>query len=283
MKRRWAVGLCVTTVSSLALGGWLGCGSSGSSGPTPDASTGDAPGGDSGAGPDTSPGDTGVGTDTSVIEGGGDTGTPGDTGAGDTGAADAGADTGLAWDGSTALNCTDYCGLVMSTCTGMYAQYQTAQECMNACALLPLGMATDTSGDSIGCRIYHVGLAMDAGLNPHCWHAGPYGFGGCGTNCEAFCTLALGWCSAAGGFEGGTDPYTNAGQCTNPGMGCPSFALADGGAYPGAYSAAGPQSGNTLDCREWHLGKALTDQADQQIHCLHVGAAAIGSNPFPCQ
>jgi hypothetical protein len=181
-----------------------------------------------------------------------------------------------------ALDCTNYCGFLMATCTGADQQYLNVEECLNACSLLPLGMATDMSGDSIGCRMYHTTLAATQGKNPHCWHAGPFGFGACGANCDNFCLLATQWCTAAGGFEGGTAPYMSLGNCTSA-MQCPSFALADGGGDPGAYNAAGPQSGNTLDCREWHLGAALVDHTAQQVHCFHVGQAAIGTNPFPCQ
>ncbi len=272
-RTRLALSLAATT---LALAGFVACGGDNGGGGTAsdagaDATTDTGTGNvDTGA-PDTSTGGNDTGspdTGAPTEAGGSDTGAGDDGGPGDGGATDGATDSGLAWDGSTALNCTDYCGLVMSTCTGQYAQYQSVGECMNACALLPMGAAGDMAGDTIGCRIYHAELAADAGVNPHCWHAGPYGFGACGTNCDSFCTMATAWCSPMGGFDGGAAPYNSKGMCS---AACMMYTVADGGADPGAYNAAGPQTGNTLDCREWHLGAALADHAAQQVHCNHVG------------
>jgi hypothetical protein len=39
----------------------------------------------------------------------------------------------------------------------------------------------------------------------------------------------------------------------------------------GGYSANGPSSGDTLDCREYYLAKALQGEAAQQLYCLDVG------------
>ena len=50
-----------------------------------------------------------------------------------------------------------------------------------------------------------------------------------------------------------------------------------GGNFDGGYNAAGPTGGNTLDCREYHLGAALVDHtaAHQQLHCNHVGMTSV--------
>jgi hypothetical protein len=286
MKARSSFALYLIT-SSLAFGGALGCGDDTGT-TTNDAGGADATKDTGGGGIDSSVADTGGGEDTGTAEtGGDDTGVSEggeDTGAGEAGGeggsgeggTDAGTEGGT--DGGVGLDCTSYCTLVMANCTGNNAQYQSAPECMNACAQLPLGMLQDKMGDTVGCRIYHAGLAATL-PNPHCWHAGPYGFGVCGSNCDDFCAIATSWCTAAGGFDAGMAPYGNLGDCKSA---CNMFTVLDGGADPGVYNAAGPQSGNTLDCREWHLGAALGSTAAQQVHCFHVGAMAIGSNPFPC-
>ena len=150
---------------------------------------------------------------------------------------------------------------------------------MNACALFPVGTASDTSMNTLGCRIYHTGLAaVDGGADPHCWHAGPYGFGVCGTECADFCTLATGWCSPDGGFDGGAPPYADMDACAGA---CPGFvkvAPSDAGVFlvDGGYTGTGPTGGNTLDCREYHLGAALRSHgaADQQLHCQHPGVTS---------
>jgi hypothetical protein len=145
---------------------------------------------------------------------------------------------------------------------------------MNACALMPTG----ASGNTLGCRFTHAGLAASAGVVPHCWHAGPYGYGACGTECEGFCTLATGWCSPDGGFDGGAPPYASLDMCKTACAGFVKIDDADGGAnfVDGGYSAAGPTGGNTLDCREYHLGAALHGHGatDQQFHCPHVAATS---------
>ena len=47
---------------------------------------------------------------------------------------------------------------------------------------------------------------------------------------------------------------------------------ADGGVgLDGGYNAQGPAGGNTLDCREYHLGASLAGGAMQQLHCQHPG------------
>ena len=145
---------------------------------------------------------------------------------------------------------------------------------MNACTFFPIGTAADTSGNTLGCRTYHAGLAaMDGGANPHCWHAGPYGSGVCGGTCDNFCALTLGWCSAADGYDGGA-VYASSTDCTTA---CEGYALADAGADPAGFFAEGPTGGNTLDCREYHLGNAMNGaqgSAGQAIHCPHAGTAS---------
>jgi hypothetical protein len=207
-----------------------------------------------------------------------------DTGAGDDGGivgADTGSakDSGLATDTGAVVSCSAYCTAVMTTCTGSNKQYLDMGECMTACALLPLGTAGATGGNSVACRATHAALAASAGVVPHCWHAGPFGYGMCGTECESFCLLATSFCSADGGFDAGAPPYASLGDCTTACAGFPRIDDADGGALgvDGGYSAAGPTSGNTLDCREWHLDNALEgpgSASGQELHCKHVGATS---------
>ena len=186
-----------------------------------------------------------------------------------TGDTDAGTGTD---SGAAALSCLSYCSAIMSECTGENAQYISTDACMNACPNFPVGTAADTSGNTLGCRTYHAALAKTA-ANPHCWHAGPYGYGGCGDECEGFCTLATTWCTPAGGFDGGAPPYTSDSACLTSCAGYAQIDSADGGlGLDGGFNAMGPAAGNTLDCREYHLGASLAGGADQQLHCMHPGA-----------
>ncbi len=192
-----------------------------------------------------------------------------------TGEADAGTGTD---SGPAPLSCIDYCSAVMSECTGPNAQYESTDACMNACPNFPVGTAADTSGNTLGCRTYHAALAKTA-TNPHCWHAGPYGYGGCGTECEGFCTLATTWCTPAGGFDGGAPPYTDDSTCLTACAGFARIDAADGGVgLDGGYTATGPAGGNTLDCREYHLTTSLAGGAMQQYHCMHPGVVSATCN-----
>jgi hypothetical protein len=169
----------------------------------------------------------------------------------------------------------------MSTCTGANKQYVSQDACMNACAIFPVGTTNDTSGNTLGCRTTHVMLATTGGTNPHCWHAGPYGYGACGDECANFCTLVTTWCTPDGGFDGGAPPYTNDSVCMTS---CAGFkqinsGAADGGVgLDGGFNSMGPSGGNTLDCREWHLNNAFDvpapGGANQELHCQHPGATS---------
>jgi hypothetical protein len=171
--------------------------------------------------------------------------------------------------------CSDYCTGVEATCTAEFGQYTAPSSCDNACPFLPVGDAGASSGDSIACRVTHTGLAATQ-KNPHCWHAGPYGFGACGDECEAFCKIATGYCVPDAGFvDGGAPPYASTSDCMTA---CAGFARINGGdaglGVDGGFNAAGPTGGNTLDCREWHLSKALESTGNQQLHCPHVAATS---------
>jgi hypothetical protein len=246
MKLVHGIGLA-TTLTFASAGAWLGCSSD-------DSSTGST--NDAGTSADTSVSNTDTGTTP-----GADTGTTPGTDSG------GGSDAGTGGETSVALDCTSYCNGVMAACTGANQQYATVAECMNACAFFPTGTAADTTGNTLGCRVYHTGLAGSL-PQPHCWHAGPFGLGACGSTCDNFCALTLGWCGPDAGIEAGA-PYPSAAACASA---CPGFALVDGGADAGisAYSATGPAGGNTLDCRMYHLGYALQSAVLQQVHCPHT-------------
>src|SRR5262245_11921854 len=119
----------------------------------------------------------GMGCSSSSDSGGGgttDTGTqPTDTGTGGDDTGGGGGDTGV----GVALNCDDYCTKNISVCIDAHAQYLDPATCKAMCAKFNVGKATDTSGDTLGCRAYHTGAAggLNAGSptpdpNTHCTH-----------------------------------------------------------------------------------------------------------------
>ena len=75
--------------------------------------------------------------------------------------------------------CEAYCSAIADTCMGANAQYADDDECAAACAGISQdGEDGNMAGDSLQCRMNHLGLAAG---NPavHCPHAGPDGGGVC--------------------------------------------------------------------------------------------------------
>jgi hypothetical protein len=148
------------------------------------------------------------------------------------------------------LTCAFYCDQITANCTGDNAQYVTRDECMRACDAFPKGSLSDTQGNTLGCRIYHSGAPSVSAPATHCPHGGPFGFGGCGSQCEGFCEVVDVACGADAGL------FTNGGCLTE----CPRWTS------NGAPSPKGP----ALQCREYHLGVALFAPA---AHCPHLGTS----------
>jgi hypothetical protein len=65
--------------------------------------------------------------------------------------------------------CDNYCQLMQKNCTGANAIYDPAT-CMSKCATMPAtGQPGDTVGNTVQCRIYHLGVAFDDPVT-HCPH-----------------------------------------------------------------------------------------------------------------
>jgi hypothetical protein len=173
-------------------------------------------------------------------------------------------------DGSTptidssggAFDCAAYCTTITANCTGDNAQYGTTPDaCPTTCATWAAGTEGETSGNTLGCHLYHAGAAADA-PGTHCIHAGPSGGGMCGASpCEDFCALVEAAC------EGEANPYADNAACLT--------ACADYATEP-AFSAA-TTSGDTFACRLYH---ATAASALPDPHCGHVGPDT--GKGFPC-
>lgn len=79
--------------------------------------------------------------------------------------------------------CATYCTQVTANCTAANAQYDDMADCMAYCTDVawPAGADTDTTGNTLGCRLYHVGVAAGDPAT-HCGHAGPTGGSVCGAS-----------------------------------------------------------------------------------------------------
>jgi len=169
--------------------------------------------------------------------------------------------------------CTGYCQLFTVSCAGQYlpaylaeAPYSsttTLQACIQYCNLYgPLSSSYFTAnnwvpslcvGDTIDCRTYHSVLAL-SDPTTHCPHASLDGDNVCGQECGVYCNLA-------------TNPLCTSSQISFGSSTCASTCAnyADG--------TVGATTGNTLQCRIYHLSYALVEP---NPHCGH------GTTQGPC-
>jgi hypothetical protein len=146
--------------------------------------------------------------------------------------------------------CTDYCNAVQASCTASATeQYTSMQSCLEVCQTLPPGTSGAGSGQSIGCRTTHAGLAMTDPVT-HCPHAGPGGDGACGANCDSFCTIAQALCT------GNNQQFSSLTACMTE---CGGFATTP------KYSTSA--TGDNFACRLYHLTQAAIDP---NTHCSHI-------------
>jgi len=148
-----------------------------------------------------------------------------------------------------------YCADIQAKCTAANQQWPDAKSCENAAAAFPPGTAADMSGDTLGCRAYHASVAgSDAAL--HCPHAGPSGDGACGMTCDAFCDIAVKTC---------VTEWPDKTACMTACAAIPSAGMK----YNTSFT-----SGNTIECRLYHLSVAATDSASAASHCPHTAAVS---------
>ncbi len=121
------------------------------------------------------------------------------------------------------------------------------------------------TGDTVACRQYHASNMPPA---VHCAHAGPYATPGhCGTDadrCKSFCALANALCETFA-----TPPYgADGGTCLAD---CAGYQfLTDAGT--GSESPPAPSSGDTFNCRQYHLQAAYKNNGGGKTpHCGHIG------------
>ena len=174
-----------------------------------------------------------------------------------------------------ALDCATYCTHLQADCTTTNAQISMAN-CMGTCMAFPPGAATDTSGNTLGCRNYHLQNIEVRGMSAatHCPHAGPVGgpIAGatavCGTSpCDDFCAAQTKVCGtdAAPAMVGGmtiTNRYPTLAACTTA---CAAFTKT-----PEASPSV--TMGNTFACRIYHLTNAAAQTAftGANAHCGHT-------------
>ena len=171
----------------------LDAGSGGSGG-----SAGSPTGGNSGAGGTAGAGTGGGGSSGAGSGGGGSSGTngaSGTSGASGSGARDSGMPDGSGGStggtagnatggtagsggsgGATLPTCDAFCMDNVQTCTGSNAAYMSQADCNNACSNWPRGTVGQSSGNTLGCRVHHLGVAKSTTMmlakETHCPHTG---------------------------------------------------------------------------------------------------------------
>jgi hypothetical protein len=185
--------------------------------------------------------------------------------------ADAGGDAAGTVEGAASLTCSNYCAVMMQNCTGEYLEYLSNDVCMTMCMYLPIGQYYSLDDepdnvDTLGCRLWH---AHSAALHPevHCRHAGPLGADLCGGPCGPFCSLDWNYCTDDNDIPVYDGQVTGCeGVCESDG-GLP-YVEADSGDMVGP-SGAMIETGDTLNCRLWHLETAISLDMPE-THCPHT-------------
>ncbi len=81
--------------------------------------------------------------------------------------------------GSCGSWCDNYCWLAQRNCTDTNTLYSGSADCKATCATFPkTGKPGDTDGDTVQCRVYHLGVAgsdKPASADQHCAHGGKSG------------------------------------------------------------------------------------------------------------
>lgn len=165
---------------------------------------------------------------------------------------------------NTATNpCPKYCQDILAACTADNSQFPDDGTCERICAGIDGGTAGNAGGDTIACRDISVSNSKDeltpdasredcinGGISSNC----------AGTRCQAFCNADLALCGSQ------TTGYQSVGDCV---AACATWGQDFVGPLIGS-------TGNTLQCRTYHLELSQTGNAnDLQTHCPHTGVVSV--------
>lgn len=174
------------------------------------------------------------------------------------------AEAGDALDGTGADrgSCDKYCSLVMESCTEANAQYASSEECLAFCEHIPAEpQSTPTAlrgSASLACRQYWADTPAQTNPRSSCLAAGPFGGNVCGDRCTAFCDVLLDACEPGGPNE----VYASQSDCASA---CAGFTYLDAGTDGGGEGTGGPDAGDSLNCRLFHLRAAAVDAEKCEI------------------
>jgi len=163
-------------------------------------------------------------------------------------------------------SCETYCDHMEANCNITNGGYNDRAHCESICEAFPAGLDADTSGNTLGCRVYHANAAAgDPDL--HCPHASASGGGGspsCGTMCEAYCNIS----ALACGTSGANSFYTSYDFCAKA---CAQFSTT---------GTVATQAGTSLHCRIYHASVAILSPVP---HCAHASFSGDGPCGTKCE
>jgi hypothetical protein len=163
-------------------------------------------------------------------------------------------------------DCADTCETIMGNCITDpelnidHAVYESRDDCIAACEVLPLGDLSDRTQNTVGCRNYHgTSAALDPGT--HCDHSGPTGDGHCGEEntaeqtgpCDSYCFLLEAGCPTEFASE-----FADYDDCA---LSCAEQMATSGARADTFYSAATARDEDSLQCRVYYTVKALAGDA----------------------
>lgn len=186
-----------------------------------------------------------------------------------------------------ALDCPTYCAEVQANCTGANAQYPDMAHCMATCASFTVGTSTvtDTSGNTLGCRIHYAGAPSMTAPATDCVHAGPAGdlitatppaFCSGGDVCASFCILEIKACGTLDAPLPGNPrqpdgnpifQYRNMDDC-----------MASCAAFDKTHEYGTTAVGDSLACRLFYAtSAAISVTPDAIMYCPYTAPAPTGA------
>jgi len=178
------------------------------------------------------------------------------------------------------IDCVRYCDEVETNCTGANSVYEDSSTCPKICAVFE-------SANDLRCRqdkADALSNTFPTDRVAECQAAGPGGQtapieSGCGTLCEAYCTLMAGVCprtpltsTARGtGVADGPTASSDPEECLRICNGLSQLPNKD--SYNAADGRPPTGDGNTVQCRLWHIGAASVSTksaSTDSIHCEHA-------------
>lgn len=161
---------------------------------------------------------------------------------------------------------TDFCNDYTSLCPSDPAWGTSASECTRIASNLAVSAVSpaagpEVSGNTLGCRVYHLGVAASqssqSARDLHCGHASSTGRQVCVGHPAVlqFCSSFISTCGTQMGWADESECADTAEQLIRGDL--------------------NDASGDTLECRIYHLGVARNSTAasDRDFHCGHASAA----------